>query len=86
MFEESEECPTAGYLTVFDGGRLGNQVLISSMFYTKHLHAQIPKAKKDILWLNWIFMLFGFLRANVACRTLTKSTPDEPVCDPLGTC
>ena len=27
------DCPKAGYLTVFDGGRLGNQVLNSSTYF-----------------------------------------------------
>jgi len=34
--EESEDCPSAGYLTVFDGGRLGNQM---SQYATLFAHA-----------------------------------------------
>jgi len=52
-----------------------NQVSISSTFYAKLLHAQIPKEQKKTVKLSVFFVLLGSARAKAARRMLMKLTP-----------
>jgi len=51
---------------------------ISSTFYVQLLRLQIPKAQKDTDDLTVFFTLSGSTSVKAECKTLMKSTVDQP--------